>query len=163
MKVAWSPSMIEELHVLLVEPDALDRLLGAEALVELGAAAQVAHLDLGEGAALAGLHQLALQHEPQLALMLEHIARLDVDGVDLHGDRSRERDCGSGLAGFLPAWRRESGSAVTRRSDARNGGGPTGFARAARQPRARAAASSPRCAVSSPREALSRSTRRRCR
>ena len=75
---------IEELHLLLVEAHALHRLLRAEALVELGAAAQVAHLDLGERAALAGLDQLAPEHDPQLALMFEDEARLDVDGIDLH-------------------------------------------------------------------------------
>ena len=85
MKVAWPFSMIQKLHVLLVEADALDGLLGAEALVQLAAAAQIAQLDLGEGAAFAGLDQFALQHEPELVLVFEHVARLEVDGVDLHG------------------------------------------------------------------------------
>ena len=74
----------EELHFLFVETDPLDGLLGAEALVELGSAAQIAHFDLSEGAALAGLDQLALQDDPELALMFENIAGLDIDGVDLH-------------------------------------------------------------------------------
>ena len=39
---------------------------------------------LGKGATLAGLDQLAFQHEPQLVLVFEDVARLDVDGVDLH-------------------------------------------------------------------------------
>ncbi len=89
---------IEKLHLLFVEADAFDGFLGAEAVVELDPAAQVAHLDLGKGAALAGLDQLALQHDPQLALVFEDIARLDVDGVDLHDlgilvGRDRARLC----------------------------------------------------------------------
>jgi hypothetical protein len=39
---------------------------------------------LGEGTALAGLNQFTLQHEPELVLVLENIARLDVDGIDFH-------------------------------------------------------------------------------
>src|SRR6185437_5989298 len=78
---------IEELHFLLVEADALHGLLRAEALVELRAATQITHLHLRKGAALSRLHQLAAHHQPELALMLQDIARLDVDGIDLHGAR----------------------------------------------------------------------------
>jgi len=80
---------IEELHVLLVEADALDGLLGAKALVELGAAAQVAQLHLGERTSLPRLDQLALQHEPEFVLVFEDVARLKVDGVDFHGGSRR--------------------------------------------------------------------------
>src|SRR5262249_32843172 len=69
----------------LVELHALDGLLGAVALVCLGAGLEVSHLHLREGAALAWLNQLALEHDPKLAGMLQHVARLDVDGIDLHG------------------------------------------------------------------------------
>jgi len=58
--------------------------LGTETLVQFGPAAQIAQLDLSEGAALAGLDQFALQHEPELVLVLENIAWLDVDGIDFH-------------------------------------------------------------------------------
>ena len=75
---------VQELHLLLVEPDALDGFLGAEPLGRFVAAAQVAHLDLGEGAALAGLHDLALEDEPELVLVFEDIARLQIDRVDFH-------------------------------------------------------------------------------
>src|SRR6185437_14080955 len=78
---------IEELHFLLVEADALHGLLRAEALVELRAATKITHLHLRKGAALSRLHQLAAHHQPELALMLQDIARLDVDGIDLHGAR----------------------------------------------------------------------------
>jgi hypothetical protein len=81
----------QKLHLLLVEADTLDGLLGAKALVELAAAAQVAQLHLSEGAALAGLDQLALQHEPEFVLVFEDVARLKVDGVDFHGGISEER------------------------------------------------------------------------
>jgi len=81
----------QKLHFLFVEADSLDRFLGAEALVELCAAAQVAQFDLGKGAALAGLDQFALEHEPELVLVFEHVARLEVDGVDLHGRGPGER------------------------------------------------------------------------
>src|SRR5205823_7880054 len=74
----------QELHFLLVETYPLDRLLGSKTLVQFRPAAQIAQLDLREGAALAGLNQFALQHEPELVLVLEHIARLDVDGIDFH-------------------------------------------------------------------------------
>src|SRR5271155_3510826 len=80
----------QELHFLLVEAHPLDRFLGSEALVQFRPAAQIAQLDLGEGAAFAGLNQFALQHEPELVLVLEHVARLDIDGIDFHWRGSRE-------------------------------------------------------------------------
>src|SRR5487761_708891 len=95
----------EELHVLLVEASALNRFLRTVARVGLGAGLEIAHLDLGEGTALAGLDELALDHKPELAVLLEHVAGFDVDGIDLHGAspcaKSRSR---SGFVGcFVPA------------------------------------------------------------
>src|SRR6266853_4364451 len=75
---------VEKLHLLLVEADALDCFLGAKAFDRLVTATQVAHLDLSKGASLARLHEFALHHEPELALVLEDGAGLDVDGIDLH-------------------------------------------------------------------------------
>src|SRR5579883_2303047 len=106
----------QELHLLLVELHALHGLLGAVALVGLRPGLEVAHLDLREGAALARLDQLALQHDPELARVLEDVAGLDVDGVDLHGlaleIRKSRRATESFTSGrrrgrsFLPAWLR---------------------------------------------------------
>ena len=74
----------QKLHFLLVEAHPFDGFLGSEPLVQLRPAAQIAQLDLREGAALAGLNQFALQHEPELVLVLENVAWLDVDGIDFH-------------------------------------------------------------------------------
>ena len=76
---------VEELHLLFIEAHALNRLLRAKALVELCPAAQIPELDLGKGATLAGLHQLALEDDPQLTLMLQDVAWFEIDGVNLHG------------------------------------------------------------------------------
>src|SRR3546814_19838900 len=64
----------QELIVLLVETHPLDRLAGAEALVELGAVADVLELDLEIGAALAGLGVHGIHRPPEAALMLAHNA-----------------------------------------------------------------------------------------
>jgi hypothetical protein len=75
---------IEELEVLLVEANALHRLRGAEALVELGAVDQVLQFDLVEGAALAGLDRLRLHRHPETAIVLDDHAGLDFVAVDFH-------------------------------------------------------------------------------
>src|SRR5690606_5109868 len=56
----------------------------AEALVEFGAVDEILELDLGEGAALAGLHVLRLDRSPQAALVLDDVARANLVAVDLH-------------------------------------------------------------------------------
>ena len=76
--------LVEELVLLLVEAHALDRLDRAEALVELGAVDQVLELDLLVGRPLAGLDVLGPDHAPQPVLVLEHVARADLVGADLH-------------------------------------------------------------------------------
>ncbi len=75
----------EELVFLLVEAHALDGLGGAEALVELGAVADVLELDLQIGPALAWLGVLDLDRSPETALMLDDVARTDGVAVYLHG------------------------------------------------------------------------------
>src|SRR5262249_47250289 len=74
----------QKLHFLLVEPHPLDSLLRAETFVEFRAATQIAQFDLSKGATLPRLHQFSLQHEPELVLVLENVARLDVDGIYFH-------------------------------------------------------------------------------
>jgi tRNA-modifying protein YgfZ len=78
--------LVEELLVLLLEPHTLDLVGGPEAFVQLGAVAQVAHFDLREGAALAGLDVVDLHRGPEPAVMLQHVAGADFVSVDLgHG------------------------------------------------------------------------------
>ena len=47
-----------------LEDHTLDRFRGPKALIQLGAVANVTKLDLGEGAALAGLHMFDLDRAP---------------------------------------------------------------------------------------------------
>src|SRR5690606_24882148 len=76
----------EELIVLLLEPHALDRLGGTEALVELAVVDQILQFDLREGAALAELHMLNLHRRPKASLMLDDVAGANFVTVDLgHG------------------------------------------------------------------------------
>src|SRR3546814_8115364 len=76
---------VKVLIIPLVQAHPLDRFRGAEPLVQLGAVADVAQLDLHESAALAGLHVLGLDRAPQAALMLDDVAGPDRVAVDLHG------------------------------------------------------------------------------
>ena len=69
---------------LLLEANALDRLGGAEALVQLGAVDQIPELDLLIGGALARLHVLGSDHHPETIPVLEHVAGADRVAVDLH-------------------------------------------------------------------------------
>src|SRR3546814_17670266 len=74
---------VEILVVLLVEAHALDVLAGAEALVQLGAVADVLQLALQVGAALAGLGVLDSHRAPQPALVLDDVAGADRVAVDI--------------------------------------------------------------------------------
>src|SRR4029450_1746994 len=76
---------VEELIVPLLEPHALDRLGGAESLVELGAVDRVLELDLRVSRSFAGLHVLRLHRYPEPAFVLDHVAGSDFVAVDLHG------------------------------------------------------------------------------
>src|SRR3546814_18351005 len=86
-----SSDLVEILVVLLIEAHALDVLAGAEALVQLGAVADVLQLALQVGAALAGLGVLDLHSAPQAALVFDDVARADRVAVDLHEGIVRER------------------------------------------------------------------------
>jgi hypothetical protein len=68
----------------LVQAHALDRLRGAEALVQLGTGADVLKLDLEIGTALARLGVHGLDRAPELALVLDDVAGLNGVAVDLH-------------------------------------------------------------------------------
>src|SRR5690606_35633480 len=84
---------VEEGEILLFQPHPLDRLGGAEALIELGAVDEVLQFDLVVGAALAGLHRIGLDRDPQAAIMLDDVAGSDFVAVDLgHGALSGEWD-----------------------------------------------------------------------
>jgi hypothetical protein len=83
---------VEELVVALVEAHPLDVLARPEALVQLGAVADVLELDLQVGAALAGLGVLDLDGAPQAALVLDDVAGTDGVAVDLHGAEVRSLD-----------------------------------------------------------------------
>ena len=78
--------LVEEGEILLLQPDLLDRLGGAEALVELGAVDQVLQFDLVVGAALAGLDVIGPDRHPQAAIMLDDVAGTDFVAVDLGHD-----------------------------------------------------------------------------
>src|SRR2546423_372890 len=71
------------LHVLAfvgVDLDALDLVLGAEALVGLGAGLDVLHLHLHEGAAAAAdVHVVGLEHAPDALVPLEEVTDTDLD------------------------------------------------------------------------------------
>src|SRR5690606_25982271 len=79
-----------ELTFLVVGGELLHRVRRTPALIRLGAGAHVAHIDLNEGAALAGLDELDLDDRPLTAVMLDDHAGTDGVRVDLHGlDRIR--------------------------------------------------------------------------
>src|SRR3546814_4552876 len=78
---------IEELEILGVETDLLDRVGAAEAHVVLAAVDQVLHLDLHEGTALAGLGVLRLRNLPDAFFVFENVAGANVDAAD----RKRKR------------------------------------------------------------------------
>ena len=111
--------LVEELVLLLVQAHALDRLDRAEALVELGAVDQILELDLLVGGALAGLDVLGPDHAPQPVPVLEHVARANVVGADLHdlnskGSALRPRRSPRATGACRP--RRHPGSATALRS-----------------------------------------------
>src|SRR5690606_22582488 len=121
-----------------VEANALDRFLGPEALVRLRPCLEVAHFDLGEGAALAGLDKLALEDDPEPPSVLQDIAWLDVNGVDLHGQAFSNRR--ASLAGQAQGRKRGADELVASRSF----GGAARGARDARSDRGRGAPILPR-------------------
>src|SRR5581483_2003372 len=86
----------QELEILGIEADALDRLGRAEADVVLAAVDEVLHLDLHVGAALAGLGVLDLHGAPDAAFIFDDVAGTDVHAADLHV-------CLSGESGKEPA------------------------------------------------------------
>ena len=69
---------------LLFEGDAFDLVFRAEAFVQLVAGLEVLGLDVGEGAALAGLDVGGLGYDPQAAVHLQDHAGLDGVAVDFH-------------------------------------------------------------------------------
>src|SRR6267142_2316167 len=79
--------LVEVLHVARVDERPLDLVLGAEALVGLGARLDVLHLHLHEGAAAAAhVHVIALQHAPDALVPFQQVAGTDADCFDLGHD-----------------------------------------------------------------------------
>ena len=76
--------LVEEGEILLFQPDLLDGLGRAEALVELGAVDEVLQFDLIVGAALAGLHMIGPDRHPEAAIVLDDVAGTDFVTVDFH-------------------------------------------------------------------------------
>jgi hypothetical protein len=70
---------------LLVGREFLDGVRRPPALVGLHAGLDVAHVDLDEGAALAGRDELDLEHAVLLAFVLDDVARANLVCADLHG------------------------------------------------------------------------------
>src|SRR5690606_35846114 len=83
--------LVQVREVLLLEGDALDLVLGAEAFVQLIAGLEVLGLDVGESPALAGLDVAGLGDDPQAAVVLQDHAGLDGVAVDFHWSAVRER------------------------------------------------------------------------
>src|SRR4029450_8816810 len=98
--------MVEELEVLGVEANALDRLRRAEADIVLAAVDEVLQLDRHIGAALARLGVLDLHGAPDTAFIFDDVAGTNVDAADLHVDRlyAREMKKSRGRSG-RPIWR----------------------------------------------------------
>jgi hypothetical protein len=95
----------KELEVLLFEPDALDGLGSPEPFIELGAVDEVLHLDLVEGATLAGLDGIGLHNCPQAAIVLKHVAGANFISVDFHESVPRRALSGPGFRPRLAASR----------------------------------------------------------
>ena len=69
---------VEILHLPLVDEGPLDLVLGADALVLLGARLDVLHLDLHEGAAAAAdVHVVGFEHAPDALFPLDQVAGAD--------------------------------------------------------------------------------------
>ena len=82
---------VEELHLPLVDDGLLDLLGGPEGPVEHGAGADVLQRGAHEGAALARLHVLELDHLEQALGQVEGHAVLQVVGGDGHAEGPWER------------------------------------------------------------------------
>ena len=81
-------AVVEQIgEVLLLQRHALDLVFRPETLVQLVAGFQVLGLDVGEGAALAGLDVAGLGDDPQAAVVLQDHAGLDGVAVDFHRNR----------------------------------------------------------------------------
>src|SRR5208337_3174595 len=94
----------EELKILLLQPHSLHRLRRAEAFVELRAVDEVLQLDLIISGALARLHRLGFDRDPEAIVVLDHIAGANFVAINFHDVRSRVRiRCGwcGGCAGAL--------------------------------------------------------------
>ena len=74
----------EELGRALLKPDALDLLISAEPLVQLGARPDILQFDLIEGTTLAGLNRLSPHRDPQPVLVFDDISNADCVTVDFH-------------------------------------------------------------------------------
>ena len=89
--------VIQEGAFKFLEDDPLDRFRRPEPLIQLGPVADVTKFDLGEGAALAGLHMLNLDRAPQPPVMFDDIAGFDGVAVQFHLQPRRRHAAGRGV------------------------------------------------------------------
>src|SRR2546428_552744 len=81
-------ALVEVLHRVLLERPALGLVLGAEAVLGLRPAAQVAELGLHHAAPVAGRHVDDVHHAPEVALVLDDHTHAELRGGDKHRDGS---------------------------------------------------------------------------
>src|SRR5262245_859372 len=94
--------LVEVLHFARIYERALDLVLGAEALVGLGALVDVLHLDLHEGAtAVADVDVVGLEHAPDALVPLEKIAGTDLDCFNLGHGYAPAREKGANFTRFI--------------------------------------------------------------
>src|SRR3954447_12928209 len=85
-----APLAIQVLHLTLVDDRERDLLVGAERLVDDRSRAEVLELGANEGAALARLHVLELDHAHEALGKIECHTVLQVVGGDAHSKKSLE-------------------------------------------------------------------------
>src|SRR6266566_3858752 len=83
-------ALVEELQLVLLERHALGLVLGAEAVLGLRPAAQVAQLGLHHAAPVAGRHVHDVHHAPEVVLVLDDHAHAELRGGDQHRDGSSQ-------------------------------------------------------------------------
>src|SRR5439155_19445351 len=77
-------ALVEDLHLVLLERHTLDLVLGAEPVLGLRAAAQVAELGLNHAPPVAGRHMDDVHHAPEVVLVLDGHADAELRGGNQH-------------------------------------------------------------------------------
>src|SRR5271167_1071168 len=79
---------VEKLHLHLVNGDLLDRIAGAEAVLEHGSGPQVAELGLDKGAQVARGAMFDAEHRVKIVVVLDDHARAHLCGWNCHSHDS---------------------------------------------------------------------------